>query len=111
MNVHIDDTNLVNLSGGAKEKLCEQTKEYADELLKEANLIEEGNRAVGAQSEITSNIIMQAANVKKSRYFAENKPPIWLKIAKIVSTLSCLVTGFLFDTNGYQDNLGGWLAS
>ena len=56
-NIDINDTNLANLSNGAKSKLQEQTQEYANDLLKEAVLIEEGDRQEGANSEITSNII------------------------------------------------------
>lgn len=106
-SIEIDDANLINLSNGAKSKLHEQTKEYAFELLKEAVLIEEGNRSEGANSEITSSIIMQAASVKRNRNPIEKKMPLWLKISKIISTLSCLITGFLFDSTGYQDNFPG----
>lgn len=102
-NIEIDDTNLANLSSGAKSKLQEQVKEYANDLLKEAALIEEGDRQEGANSEITSSIIMQAVSVRRNRNYIEKKTPIWLKISKFVSTVSCLITGFLFDPAGYQD--------
>lgn len=105
LNIEIDDTNLVNLSSGATRTLQEQTREYANDLLKEATLIEEGDRQEGANSEITSNIIMKAVSVRKNRNLIEEKTPTWLKVCKIISTVSCLVTGFLFDLAGYQDNL------
>lgn len=106
MNFHIeiDDTVAANLSDGAKSKLQEQTKEYAHDLLKEAILIEEGNRQEGANSEITSNIIMQAVSVRRNRNYIPPKTPVWLNICKFVSTLSSLITGFLFDPSGYQNN-------
>jgi len=105
-NIEIDDTVVVNLSDGAKCKLQEQTKEYAHDLLKEAILIEEGNRQEGANSEITSNIIMQAVSIRRNRNNIQGKTSIWLNICKIISTISSLVTGFLFDPSGYQDDFG-----
>lgn len=103
-NIDIDDTNLANLSNGAKSKLQEQTQEYANELLKEAALIEEGDRQEGANSEITSNIIMRAVRVRRNRNLIERKTPKWLIVCKFISTVSWAISGFLFDPSGYQDN-------
>lgn len=108
-SIEINDTNLANLSSGAKSKLQEQVEEYANDLLKEAALIEEGDRQEGANSEITSNIIMQAVSVRRNRNFIEKKTPVWIKICKFVSTISCLITGFIFDPTGYQDNFMGFM--
>lgn len=105
INITIDDNILTNLSNGAKNQLNKQTEIYIKELLKEANLIEEGIRENEANSEITSNIIMQA--VRKNKNYIEKKTPTWLKICKIVSSISCVITGFLFDINGYQNNAKG----
>lgn len=110
MNFNIDDTNLANLSNGAKSKLQEQTQEYANELLKEAALIEEGDRQEGANSEITSNIIMRAVRVRRNRNLIERKTPKWLIVCKFISTVSWVISGFLFDPSGYQDNFAGLIS-
>jgi len=107
LNIEIEDNNLVNLSSGAKIKLSEQTKIYAVDLLKEAILIEEADRQEGANSEITSSIIMQAASSKKGRNNLEVHTPVWLKITKFVSAISSAIAGFLFDIDGFQNNRGG----
>ncbi len=109
-NIDIDDTNLANLSNGAKSKLQEQTQEYANELLKEAALIEEGDRQEGANSEITSNIIMRAVRVRRNRNLIERKTPKWLIVCKFISTVSWAISGFLFDPSGYQDNFAGLIS-
>lgn len=109
-NINIDDTNLANLSSGAKNKLQEQAQEYANDLLKEAALIEEGDRQEGANSEITSNIIMRAVRVRGNRNLIEKKTPKWLIACKFISTVSWAISGFLFDPTGYQDNFVGLIS-
>lgn len=106
-NINIDDTNLVNLSNGARVKLREQTEKYANDLLKEAALIEEGDRQEGANSEITSNIIMRAVRVRRNKNSIERKTPKWLIVCKFISTVSWAISGYLFDGSGYQDNFAG----
>jgi len=76
-----------------------------DNVIKEANLIEEGMREDGANAEITSSIVMLAVN--KSKIIRSKKSKKGLRFAKVVSTLSLLLTGFLFDYTGYQDNTIG----
>ena len=107
MNVLIDikDDNCLNMSDGAQEKLKELTEEYANTLLCEAALLEEADRQEGANSEITSSIIVKAASYKKYSRIAEKKTPIWLTITKIVSTITCITTGLLFDASGYTDKV------
>lgn len=104
-NIDIADTGLANLSEEAKSKLRQCAKEYISDLLSEAARIEEGDRQAGASSEITSSNIMKAASVKRNRNTVEKKTPVWVKICKYISTISCLITGFLFDPTGYSDNL------
>lgn len=109
-NIEINNTNLANLSKGAISKLQEQTQEYANDLLKEAALIEEGDRQEGANSEITSNIIMRAVSVRRNRNSIEKKTPGWIVVCKFISTISWAITGFLFDPTGYQDNFAGLIS-
>lgn len=102
VQVNIDDKKIDNFSVGAQNTLKKQLEKYADDIIKEANLIEEDLREVGASTEITSNIVLQAVRKKKTNLI--RKPHKDLLVAKIVSAISMLLTGFLFDSDGYQGN-------
>lgn len=104
ITIELDDSSSA-LTADALVKLSEQAQFFAVDLLNEAIRIEEGNREDGAKCEITSTIIMRAAHSKKYNNLSQKKIPLWLKITKIISTISILITGFLFDSNGYQNNL------
>ena len=103
VQVNIDDNKIDNFSVGAQTTLKKQIEKYADDIIKEANLIEEALREDGASTEITSNNVLQA--VRKNKTNHNKKPNKSLLITKVVSSLSLLVTGFLFDSAGYQDNV------
>lgn len=103
IQVDIDDSKVDNFSIGAQTTLKLQIEKYADDIIKEANLIEEALRENGASTEITSNNILQA--IRKNRTSCSKKTKWSLLIAKIVSSLSLLITGFLFDSDGYQNNI------
>lgn len=103
VQVNIDDNKIDNFSVGAQTTLKKQIEKYADDIIKEANLIEEALREDGASTEITSNNVLQA--VRKNKTNHNKKTNRSLLITKIVSSLSLLVTGFLFDSAGYQDNV------
>ena len=108
IQISIEDNQIEGLSENAKITLKKQVLEYASDVIKEANLIEEVIREDGAKKEITSNIIMNA--VKKHKNYIIKKPFKPLIACKIVSSLSLLITGFLFDLNGYQNNAGKLIA-
>ena len=103
LRVEIADEQMENMSEKAKDELATQLRTYAEDIIKEANLIEEGNREDGANREITSSIVMQA--VRKHKSNVPKKKDKGLVVLKIVSAFSLLITGFLFDANGYQDNI------
>lgn len=103
VQVNIDDNKIDNFSVGAQTTLKKQIEKYADDIIKEANLIEEALREDGASTEITSNNVLQAVRKNKTNHNKKNNRS--LLITKIVSSLSLLVTGFLFDSAGYQDNV------
>lgn len=102
VQVNIDDNKIDNFSVGAQNTLKKQLEKYADDIIKEANLIEEDLREDGASTEITSNIVLQAVRKKKTNLI--RKPHKELLVAKIVSSISALLTGILFDSDGYQGN-------
>lgn len=103
VQVNIDDNKIDNFSDGAQTTLKKQMEKYADDIIKEANLIEEAIREDGANTEITSNIVLQA--VRKNRSNPSKKPNRFLLLTKIISSFSLLITGFLFDSSGYQNNV------
>lgn len=103
IQVNIDENKIDNFSDSAQTTLKKQIEKYADDIIKEANLIEEAIGEDGANTEITSNIILQA--IRKNKSNPRKKHSRLLLITKIVSSLSLLVTGFLFDSSGYQNDV------
>lgn len=100
VEIKIDDNKIDNLSDDARRTLKHQIEIHADHIIKEANLIEQASRENGASQEITSNIVLQA--VKKNKVNFKNSPRKGLLFCKIVSALSLLITGFLYDSDGFQ---------
>lgn len=103
IQVNIDDSQIDNFSTDAQTTLKKQMEKYTTDIIKEANLIEEAIREDGASTEITSNIILQA--VRKNKTNNNKKSNKGLLITKIISVFSLLITGFLFDSAGYQNNV------
>ena len=99
VQVNIDENKIDNFSDGAKTTLEKQIEKYTDDIIKEANLIEEAIREDGASAEI----FLKA--VRKNKNNHNRKANTSLIIIKIVSAFSLLITGFLFDSTGYQDNI------
>ncbi len=62
VQVNIDDNKIYNFFDSARITLKKQMDKYADDIIKEANLIEEAIREDGANTEITSNIVLQAVS-------------------------------------------------
>lgn len=108
VQINIVDDKVDNFSNEAQTTLTKQIEKYADDIIKEANLIEEGIREDGASTEITSNIVLQA--VRKNKTYHNKKSNKTLLITKIVSALSLLITGFLFDSSSYENNKIGLIA-
>ena len=74
IQVNIDEKKVDNFTDKACDKLKEQMGKYADNIIKESNLIEESIREDGAIAEITSTIVMQA--VRKSKMIQEKSQEI-----------------------------------
>ena len=104
LQVNIDDGKIDNFLDSGIAELVKQLEKYGDNIIKESNFIEEAIREDGADTEITSNIVIQA--VRKSKFQRNNKHSKPLLIFKIVSWVSLLLTGFLFDSNGYESAIG-----
>lgn len=103
LQVEISDEKIANMTPSAKDELAKQLKEYADNIIKESNLIAEGNLVSGANIEITSNSVLQA--VKKYISSPPKKKRVGLVLLKIGAPISMWFPGFLFDANGYGDNI------
>ena len=73
IQVNIDEKKVDNFTDKARDTLKEQMGKYADNIIKESNLIEESIREDGANAEITSTIVMQAVR----KYFLKDiiSPP------------------------------------
>jgi hypothetical protein len=108
VQVNIDNNKIDNFSVEAQSTLKNQVEKYADDIIKEANLIEEAFREDGASTEIISNHVLLAVRKNKTNHY--RKPGRGLILIKITSSLSLLVTGFLFDSAGYQNNVGKLIA-
>ena len=102
IQVNIDEKKVDNFTDQACYTLKEQMGKYADNIIKESNLIEESIREDGANAEITSTIVMQA--VRKYKSDTRKKPSNNRWIIRAVSSFSTLITGFLFDASGYGHN-------
>ena len=100
IQINIDDSKLSNFSNDAQATLKTQVERYADEIIKEANLIEEGLREDEASTEITSSFIIQA--VRKNRTGRPKKKHKHLLTAKIVSFIAIFFAGILFDLEAMQ---------
>ncbi len=100
IQIKIEDNKVDNFSRGAKDELKKQLEKYGENIIKESNLIEEAIREDGARTEITGSIVIQA--VRKSKVPGKKNHNKLLIFIKILSSLSLLVTGFLFDSNGYD---------
>lgn len=101
LQVNINDDKINNFSNDALLEFEKQLEKYGDNIIKEANLIEEADRVDGASTEITSNIVLQA--VRKNKISNTKKINKTLIVVKIISVFSLLLTGFLFDSSGYKE--------
>ncbi|WP_339122068.1 hypothetical protein [Fusobacterium nucleatum] len=98
MGLQIEIENIVidNFSESAKTILKTEIKKYAENIVKEANLIEEGELENGIDIEITAKSVNNAVRKNKLNYKKKNKK-ISLTLIKIISTLSLATMGFFFQ--------------
>ena len=104
LNIQFDDNDnqLSNFSSGAKKTLKKQLEEYVDYVIQEANLIEQGFRENDANTEIISSYVIQACRKSTTKRLKSlRKKLIW---AKIVSSLSALFCGIIFDISEFQQS-------
>lgn len=102
LEIDIDDRTIAYLSSDAKQALKKQAQTYVKDVINEASLIEEAIRESGANSEITSNHILQAVRKNKKNFVV--KRPKYVTAMKIINPFALLFTGWLFDKDGYAGN-------
>ena len=68
IHINIDEDKIDNFSDGAQVTLKKQMGKYADDIIKEANLIEEAIRENGANTEITSDINVITSSVPYMKF-------------------------------------------
>ena len=108
IRVDVDDNKLTNFSMGAQDTLKKQLERYADDIIKEANLIEEGLHENEANTEITSSFVIQA--VRKSRTNRPKRKSRFFFPIKITAFVSVFITGGLFDLGAMQASTGRLVA-
>ena len=101
LEINIKEDDIDNFSPDAKHELVRQLTKIGNNIIKESNLIEEAIREHGAKTEITSNIVIKAA--RKSDRNVNKKKNKMMIFFKICSALSSLITGLLFDIDGYEN--------
>lgn len=104
-NIVVEDNRLQSLSEDAKIKLKDEVDVYINQVISEANLIEETLREKGAKKEITSTHIMQA--VRKGQRNIKKATPWYIKICKVVSPISLTALGALYDSSNALNNARG----
>ena len=108
IRVDIDDNKLSNFSNDAQDTLKLQLEKYANDIIKESNLIEEGLREDEASTEITSSFVIQA--VRKNRTSRPKKAHKHLFKVKVVSFVSVFISGALLDFQELQGSMGKLIA-
>lgn len=95
----INDNKVQNFTNGAKNRLSIQAQKYAEDIVNEAEKVEELLREDGASPEITENIVFQA--IRRNRTPLKHRKRWWIVIAKILSELLLFLSGLMFN----QDKL------
>lgn len=109
MQINIDDSKINNYSSSAKEELEKQILNYADIIIKESELIEYASREENTTSEVTSTIVATAAK-KRNMKVTKKEDKKKIIAIKILSWVSMLFVGLLFDIEQCQNNTLQFLA-
>ena len=97
MKIEFDilDEQVVSLNSNGKVELVKHCKKWTDNILEEASRIE-ASRNEGTSVEITAAIINEAATYSR-RFSIKSKIKSSYRIVQILSFLSTLLVGILFD--------------
>lgn len=101
MKVEVDDNKLKFFSNEAKDLLQEGANDYIVDVIKEAERIEAGTRGRKNTPEITAPYVRQAS---KSNFRLRQGKPMKSIVAQIVSSISILFAGLLYDKTAFSTN-------
>lgn len=103
IEINVQDEKLQNLSPPAFKELEKISKHYLEEVLDEASRIEESRRTTNSNPEITATIINEAVNFARTYGIRKRKTKKHY-LVQIVSFISTLLTGGLFDTEKFKES-------
>lgn len=105
MKVEIPEDKLKNLSKKAQKELESSTKEFAEEVIKEADRLEVSRRSRGnTEQEITKDLIKKSVEYKKDPDIMNKNSSKGITIKKTIAFASALTTGALFDIQLLQES-------
>lgn len=107
VQVTIEDADLAGFSDAAKARLSDAAHEYVGSIIEEANRIEVSRNSHGP-SEITHGMVTDAVIVNR-RGLGIRQTNGLSKVLRIVSAVSCLIVGVMYDVSDLQDKV--YLAS
>jgi hypothetical protein len=96
IQIDISDKDVQYLNAPAQHELKKHVELYIDQLLEEASRLEAGQRTADGDPQINSSMVNDAANIIK-RGYRNIKKPAWLTASQIISSLSALFVGLIFD--------------
>ena len=98
----ITDEDIKYLNDPAKEQMRKHIEDYIDQLLNESSRLEAAHRTTDGEPEINSSMVNDAAHLIHLGY-QKHKKPGWLTACQIVSMVSTLLTGLVFDFDRLKD--------
>lgn len=95
----VDDSKVSSFTVEAKAKLIDHSRQHTLEIISEAEKVEASLHENGATSEITGNMIFQAA--RKIRNYPIKKYKWVIVLLRIVSELLLFIAGCLFSQESF----------
>lgn len=99
----IDNNKVQNFTDGAKNRLSLQAQKYTEDVINEAEKVEELLREDGASPEITENIVFQA--IRRNRTPIKHRRKWGITVIKILSELLLFISGLLFNQEALSTNI------
>lgn len=99
----IDNNKVQNFTDGAKNRLSLQAQKYTEDVINEAEKVEELLRENGASPEITENIVFQA--IRRNRTPIKHRRKWGITIIKILSELLLFISGLMFNQEALSTNI------
>lgn len=107
ITINVSDSKLADLSNPAKEELVSATTRYAEDIIDEANRLEAADRDAYNRPEITRSTIKDAVLYLRKYPKRPRRGPSYI-ILQIVSAISMLLTGCLFNVDKFKTDTN-WL--